>query len=59
MTRIIDVIDATVRDARATKHRERAEQSAIKEAAAQPRSDIARDLRGLASALRQNGGRDA
>lgn len=55
MTRIIDAIDDAVRAARDADRRRRDERSAVKEAEAQPRTDLARELRVLASALRQDG----
>lgn len=56
MTRIVDVIDDAVRGAREADRRRREERSAVKEAAAQPRTDLAHELRVLASALRRDGG---
>ncbi len=56
MTRIVDVIDDAVRGAREADRRRREERTAVKEAAAQPRTDLAQGLRMMASALRQNGG---
>lgn len=55
MTRIVDAIDDAVRGARAADCRRREERSAIKEAAAQPKTDLAQGLRRIASALRQDG----
>lgn len=54
MTKIIQVIDDAVRDARNADCRRRGERSAVKEAADQPRTDLARDLRVMASALRRD-----
>jgi hypothetical protein len=55
MTRIVDAIDDAVRGAREADRRRREERSAVKEAAAQPRTDLAQALRRMASALRQDG----
>jgi len=54
MTRIVDAIDAAVRGAREVDRRRREERVAVKEAAAQPRTDLAQGLRQMASALRQD-----
>ena len=54
MTRIIDAIDDAVRVARDADRRRRDERSAVKEAEARPRTDLARELRVMASALRQD-----
>jgi phage-related minor tail protein len=56
MTRIVEAIDDAVRSARDADRRRREERSVVKEATAQPRTDLAQGLRVLASALRQEGG---
>jgi hypothetical protein len=56
MTRIIDAIDEAVRGARDADRRRREERSSIKEASSQPRTDLARELKTLASALRTDRG---
>jgi hypothetical protein len=56
MTRIVEAIDDAVRGAREADRRRRGERSVVKEAAAQPRTDLAQGLRTLASALRQDKG---
>lgn len=55
MTKIIEAIDEAVRGAREANQRQRAERSSVKEASSQPRTDLARGLRNLASALRTDG----
>ncbi len=59
MTRIVEIIDDAVRIARDADRRRREERSVVKEAAAQPRTDLAQGLRALASALRQDDGNHA
>ncbi len=54
MTKIVEVIDNAVRSARDADRRRREERSVVKEAEAQPRTDLAQDLRMLASILRQD-----
>lgn len=56
MTRIVEVIDDAVRGARDADRRRREARSVVKEAAAQPQTDLAQGLRVLASALRQDDG---
>jgi phage-related minor tail protein len=56
MTRIVDAIDDAIRGAREADRRRREERSAVKEAATQPRTDLAQGLRVMASALRRDGG---
>ncbi len=55
MTKIIDAIDDAIRMARDANRRRHDERSAVKEAEVQPRTDLARELRMMASALRQDG----
>lgn len=55
MTRIIEVIDDAIRGAREADRHRREERSAVKEAAAQPRTDLAQGLRVIAYALRRDG----
>lgn len=52
MTRVTDAIDAAVQDAQEADRRRRAERDSVRTATAEPRSDIARGLRTIASALR-------
>lgn len=59
MTRVVDAIDDAVRGAREADRRRREECSIVKEAVAQPRTDLAQGLRTLASVLRQDGGSHA
>lgn len=56
MTRIVDAIDDAIRGAREADRRLREARSAVKEAAARPRTDLAQGLRVMASALRRDGG---
>ena len=56
MNRVTDIIDEAVRGAREAVRRQAVERSSVKEAETQPRSDIARGLRTMASALRDDGG---
>jgi hypothetical protein len=56
MTRIIDAIDEAVRGARDANRRRHEERSSIKEASSQPQTDIARELKTLASAIRTDEG---
>lgn len=56
MNRIVDAIDDAIRGAREVDRRRREERSVVKEAAAQPRTDLAQGLRVMASALRRDGG---
>lgn len=56
MTKIVDVIDDAVRGAREADRRRREERTAVKEAATQPKTDLAHGLRILASALRRDDG---
>lgn len=56
MTKIIDAIDEAVRGARDANRRQREERSSIKEASSQPRTNIARELKTLASVLRSDRG---
>jgi hypothetical protein len=56
MTKVIEAIEQAVRGAKDAARREHEERSSVKQASSQPRTDLARGLRTLASALRMDGG---
>lgn len=52
MTRILQVVDEALAASNQARERERAEVSAVKEAAALPRTAVGRDLMAVGAALR-------
>jgi len=54
VTRILQVVDEALAASAQTRNRASAESAAVKEASAQPRTQVARDLRTIAASLRED-----
>lgn len=54
MTRILQVVDEVLAASSQTRNRANAEASAVKEASAQPRTDVARGLCSIGASLRDD-----